>query len=92
MRAAPRAGRDGAAGVVHDADGRPRLKLKVSAPPADGAANAAIRKLVAKALGRPPGAVAIIRGETSREKTLRIEGDPDALRRAAAEWIGASAP
>ena len=50
------------------------LAVRVSAPPVGGQANAALVKAVAKALGLAPSRVALVRGERSREKTLRIEG------------------
>jgi len=50
------------------------LAVRVSAPPVDGQANAALVKAVAKALGLAPSRVALVRGERSREKTLRIAG------------------
>lgn len=50
------------------------LAVRVSAPPVDGQANAALVKAVAKALGLAPSRVRLVRGERSREKTLRIEG------------------
>ncbi len=56
-----------------------RLRAAVSAPPVDGAANEAVRTLIAEALGVARSAVAIVRGESGRNKTLRISGDPSAL-------------
>ena len=49
------------------------LLLKVTAPPEDGKANAAVCKLLAKALGVPKSAVCVTRGETSRHKTVGID-------------------
>lgn len=79
MRVIPRAARDELAGVR---DGR--LLVRVSAPPVDGKANAAVCALVAKAAGVPKGAVSVMRGERSREKRVRIDGvdDERALRAA----------
>jgi len=51
-----------------------RIKIAVTAPPADGEANAAVIDVVAKALGVPRGAVEVIAGATSRRKTLRVTG------------------
>lgn len=51
-----------------------RLIVRVNAPPADGAANASVRKLLAKAFGLPPSRVRIVRGETSRDKSVALEG------------------
>lgn len=49
-------------------------KVWVNAPPADGQANAAVIELVAKSLRIGKNAVAIVRGQSSREKTLSIQG------------------
>jgi uncharacterized protein (TIGR00251 family) len=51
-----------------------RLHAKVRAKPQGGAANRAIQKLVAKALGIAPSQIELLRGATSREKQLRILG------------------
>lgn len=51
-----------------------RLIVRVTAAPTDGSANTAVRKLVAKAFSLPPSAVRIARGETSREKSLELNG------------------
>ena len=48
--------------------------IRIAAPPVDGKANAALIAFVAKTLGLPKGAVTIIRGETSRNKVIRVEG------------------
>jgi uncharacterized protein (TIGR00251 family) len=52
----------------------PALVIRVSAPPAEGRANAAVRKMVSQACGVPAGRVVIVRGERSRDKVLRVEG------------------
>jgi uncharacterized protein YggU (UPF0235/DUF167 family) len=46
----------------------------VTAQPVDGKANAAVIETIAQALGIPRARVQIVRGETGRRKTLRIEG------------------
>jgi uncharacterized protein (TIGR00251 family) len=51
-----------------------RIKIAVTAPPVDGEANAAVVECVAKALGVPRRQVAIVGGEASRRKTIRVEG------------------
>lgn len=71
---APRASRP-ALGPLHGE----RLRVAVSAPPVDGAANDAVRRLVADALDVPRGAVAIVQGTSSRQKTVRINGDTQIL-------------
>ena len=48
------------------------LAARVRAKPQDGAANEAVRKLLAAAYGVPPSRVELLRGATSREKLLRI--------------------
>ena len=50
------------------------LKVRVSAPPVEGEANAALEKLLAKALGLPKSAVAVAAGQTARVKQLAIRG------------------
>jgi uncharacterized protein YggU (UPF0235/DUF167 family) len=61
------------------ADGRSHLKARVRAVPEKGAANAALEKLVAKALGVPASNVSVSAGGTARLKVLHIGGDPAAL-------------
>jgi uncharacterized protein len=50
------------------------LKIALTAPPVEGAANKALVEFLAKTLGVPKGGVTILSGETSRNKTVRIEG------------------
>jgi uncharacterized protein YggU (UPF0235/DUF167 family) len=50
------------------------LKARVAAPPVEGEANAALVRLIAKALGLPRSAVRIASGETARVKVLEIDG------------------
>jgi len=65
----PRASRAGIGPAVGD-----RLRVSVTAPPVDGKANAAVIEAVADAFGVRRADVTIVRGETGRRKTLRIEG------------------
>ena len=51
-----------------------QLKVRITAPPVDSAANNALPKFIAKSLGVPPSAASLIRGEKSRNKTLLITG------------------
>jgi uncharacterized protein len=48
--------------------------IRVAAPPVDGKANDAVRRLIAQLLGVPRSAVEIVRGESARDKLVRIEG------------------
>jgi uncharacterized protein len=50
------------------------LKIKVTAPPVDFAANAALVKFLADTLGCAKGRVELLRGQTSRHKTVRLHG------------------
>lgn len=61
---------------------------RITAPPVDGAANAAVIALVAKAFGIPRRDVAILSGETSRTKRIALTGDPAALAEIAARLYG----
>ena len=69
IRVQPRAKRTEVAGERGGA-----VVIRVSAPPVDGKANAAVEKLVADKLGVPKSAVAIVRGDSSRDKLVRIDG------------------
>ncbi|MER9462521.1 MULTISPECIES: DUF167 family protein [unclassified Mesorhizobium] len=85
IRLTPKCSVDRLEGVEVSADGRSRLKARVRAVPENGAANAALEPLVAKALGVPASAVSVIAGGTARLKTVRVAGDPAVL----AQRIGA---
>jgi len=57
--------------------GRPlgaELRIKVTAPPVDAAANEALVRLLADKLGCPRNRVELIRGHTSRHKTIKLHG------------------
>jgi len=59
------------------------IVIRVTAPPVDGRANAALCAFVAKRAGVPPSRVEVVRGAGSRDKLLRVAGvDPAALRAA----------
>ena len=48
------------------------LKIKIAAPPVDGAANAELIKFLSKKLGVPKSAVEIISGQNSKNKQVKI--------------------
>jgi uncharacterized protein len=50
------------------------LKIKVTAPPVDAAANQALIELLAETLGCSRGKVELLRGQTSRHKTILLHG------------------
>ncbi|RWO71162.1 MAG: DUF167 domain-containing protein [Mesorhizobium sp.] len=79
VRLTPKAALDRLEGFEATADGRSHLKARVRAVPGNGAANHALEKLLAKALGVPGSAVSVLAGGTARLKTVRIEGDPAKL-------------
>jgi uncharacterized protein (TIGR00251 family) len=54
------------------------LRVKLRAPPVDGRANEALRRLLAEHLGLAPSSVEVVSGATSRIKRLRIEGIAEA--------------
>ena len=69
VRVAPRASRNRIVGVQDGA-----LKVALTAPPVDGAANEALRKMLAKAFGVSKSSVEIVRGDRARTKLLRVQG------------------
>ncbi len=75
----PAASLDGVDGLVDDAAGVSRLKVRVRAVAEKNKANRALEKLVAKQLRIGKTAVRVISGDTSRTKIIRIDGDPDTL-------------
>jgi uncharacterized protein (TIGR00251 family) len=79
VRLTPRGGRDAVEGTEVLADGRAVLKARVRAAPEKGSANAALEKLVAKALGVPKSDVAVVGGKTSRIKTVKVQGEPQRI-------------
>lgn len=87
IRLTPKGGRDRIDGTGEDAEGRPLLLARVSAPPSGGAANKALLKLIAKAAGAPKSQVRFEAGETSRVKRLFISGDAKLLAAALKETL-----
>ncbi|MCL4767070.1 MAG: DUF167 domain-containing protein [Hyphomicrobiaceae bacterium] len=79
VRLTPRSQREGIEGLEETAEGM-ALKARVRAVPEDGAANAALERLIADWLGLPKTAVTVAAGGRSRLKTVAIAGNPEALR------------
>jgi len=69
IRLHPRGGRDA---VIGERDGA--VLIRISAPPVDGKANAALIAFVAKRLGVTKSSVTIVRGEAARNKVIRVDG------------------
>jgi len=69
LKIQPRASRSEIAGVLGG-----ELRITVTAPPVDAAANEAVLRLLADELDCPRGAVQLVRGATSRHKVVRIVG------------------
>ena len=77
VRVTPRGGRDAIEGVRDGA-----LLVRVAAPPADGAANDSVLRLVAEACGVPRRAVRLVVGAAGRHKLIGVAGaDREVLRR-----------
>jgi uncharacterized protein (TIGR00251 family) len=57
--------------------------IRVTAPPVDGRANAALCQLIAERVGLPKGNVTVVHGASSRDKLVRVDGASETqLRRA----------
>lgn len=69
IKAIPNAPRSAVVGWLGEA-----LKVKVHAPPVEGRANEALCEFLASELDLPRRAISVLRGDTSRQKTLRIDG------------------
>jgi uncharacterized protein len=74
VRLTPKAARDAIDGVAVLADGRAVLAARVRALPADGEANEALMRLIAKAAGVRLRDVTLVAGATARLKRLAIAG------------------
>ena len=79
VRLTPKGGRDAIDGIETLSDGSTVLKARVRAAPFEGEANAALGRLLAKALGVPPGRAEIVGGATARIKRVKIAGEASAL-------------
>ena len=75
IRLTPKGGRDAVDGIERLADGRSVLGVRVRAAPHEGAANAALSRLLADALGTARRNVSIVSGVTARLKRIKIAGD-----------------
>lgn len=78
VRVTPKSSKDCVVGLCETADGA-ALQVKVRAVPEDGAANAAVEKLIARWMDLPKSAVSLRSGAKSRVKLLHIQGVPATL-------------
>jgi uncharacterized protein (TIGR00251 family) len=69
IKVVPGSSRSGVAGWLGNT-----LKVRVTAPPERGKANAAVESILSKALGLPGGSVRIVSGSSSARKTVEIAG------------------
>jgi uncharacterized protein len=74
VRLTPKGGRDAIEGIDVLADGRAVLAVRVRALPAEGEANEALIRVIAKAVGIPSRDVTLVAGATARLKRLAILG------------------
>jgi uncharacterized protein (TIGR00251 family) len=81
IRVTPRSAKPGIGAWREGADGREELEVRVSEAPADGAANDAVIRLLAKSLGISRSELSITSGETSRRKRLAIPFGLEEVRR-----------
>jgi len=76
VKVQPRARKTEVAGLMTDGT----IKIKVAAPPVDGAANKALLAFLAQIFGLPVGQIEIIAGETSEHKLITLVGiSPEAV-------------
>ena len=68
LQVQPRASRDGFAGIHGD-----RLKVRIAAPPVDGKANVELISFLAKQFGVTKQQIHLVRGETGKTKTVRVD-------------------
>ncbi|AHB47711.1 hypothetical protein W911_03735 [Hyphomicrobium nitrativorans NL23] len=87
VRITPKSSKDAIDGVEETADG-PALKARVRAVPADGAANAALMKLLAEWLGVPKSSVGLAHGGKSRVKSVEITGNVEDIEARLAARLG----
>jgi hypothetical protein len=89
VRLTPRAAMDRIDGVETLSDGAPVLKARVRVVPEKGKANEAVLRLLARTAGVPTSRARLLSGDTSRRKTILLEGDGAALASGFAELFAA---
>jgi len=69
VKVEPRSSKKGLAGVLGN-----KLKVKLTAPPVDGAANEQLVEVLAEAFDIKKSAIKIIRGQSSKNKVVELTG------------------
>jgi len=69
VRIVPRASRSEIAGEYNGA-----LRVRIAAPPVDGAANRELVRVLAKSFKLPQNAIEIVSGASSKNKMVRVQG------------------
>ena len=72
VRVTPNAKRSEFAGWTADEKGRPVLLIKLHAPPVDGKANTELIRFLSKTLGCSKSDIVLLRGDTTRQKSLEL--------------------
>ncbi|MFP4560375.1 MAG: DUF167 family protein [Thiohalorhabdus sp.] len=82
LRVQPKAAQDRVAGLHGGA-----LKVRITAPPVEGAANKHLAQFLAKELGLPKSAASVERGAKGKDKEVRLAGAaPEAFAAARERW------
>lgn len=89
VRITPKSSKDAIDGVEGTVEG-PALKARVRAVPAEGAANAALTKLLADWLGVPKSSVTLAHGGKSRVKSVEITGNAEEIEARLAQRLAGS--
>ncbi|MCP5560732.1 MAG: DUF167 domain-containing protein [Verrucomicrobiaceae bacterium] len=72
VKVTPNAKRSEFTGWGIDEKDRPLLLVRLQAPPVDGKANTELIRFLSRELGCPKGQITLLRGTSSRQKTLEI--------------------
>jgi uncharacterized protein (TIGR00251 family) len=75
VRVSPSAKKSAFAGWTADEKGRPVLLVKLNAPPVDGKANTELIRFLAEAFDCPKGQITLLRGTSSRQKSLELPAE-----------------
>jgi uncharacterized protein (TIGR00251 family) len=88
VRLTPKAASSQLLGLIEDGRGGWAVKVAVTAPPVEGAANAALIRLLAQHFGLKPRDLVVAHGARGRSKVVEIRGDAAMLRSLLLEKLG----